>query len=110
MRSAETGSATTTRRSRHHCDSARRNRHPPRLPPDCASDLRTGLAPGRSSKLVRAAAPYWSANRSPPSQLPALVEPPSPLASIEKVGFDSQTNTVLLRGPASKIVPAQALF
>lgn len=30
--------------------------------------------------------------------------------AIEKVGFDSQSNRVLLRGPVSKIVPAEAMF
>src|SRR5579885_611237 len=30
--------------------------------------------------------------------------------AIEKVGFDASTNSVLLRGPVSKIVPAQAMF
>lgn len=30
--------------------------------------------------------------------------------ALEKVSFDSRTNTVLLRGPMSKVVPAQALF
>jgi hypothetical protein len=30
--------------------------------------------------------------------------------AIEKVGFDSSTNTVLLRGPVSKVVPAEAIF
>ena len=30
--------------------------------------------------------------------------------AIEKVGFDTSTNTVLLRGPVSKVVPAEAIF
>jgi len=30
--------------------------------------------------------------------------------AIEKVSFDSRTNTVLLRGPTSKVIPAEAIF
>ncbi|HLK49697.1 MAG TPA: FG-GAP-like repeat-containing protein [Bryobacteraceae bacterium] len=45
-----------------------------------------------------------------PQELTQVVTAVQQALAIEKVGFDSQTNTVLLRGPASKIVPAQALF
>src|SRR5581483_7046145 len=30
--------------------------------------------------------------------------------ALEKVSFDSRNNTVLLRGPMSKVIPAQAIF
>ena len=45
-----------------------------------------------------------------PQELTQVVTAVQQALAIEKVGFDSQTNTVLLRGPASKVVPAQALF
>lgn len=45
-----------------------------------------------------------------PQELTQVVTAVQQALAIEKVGFDSQTNTVLLRGPVSKIVPAQALF
>ena len=45
-----------------------------------------------------------------PQELTQVVTAVQQTLAIEKVGFDSQTNAVLLRGPASKIVPAQALF
>ena len=45
-----------------------------------------------------------------PQELTQVVTAVQQTLAIEKVGFDSQTNTVLLRGPVSKIVPAQAIF
>jgi hypothetical protein len=45
-----------------------------------------------------------------PQELTQVVTAVQQTLAIEKVGFDSQSNKVLLRGPASKIVPAEAMF
>ncbi len=47
---------------------------------------------------------------SVPQDFTALMTAVQQTFALERIGFDTQTNTLILRGPVSKLVPARAMF